>query len=198
MVHRWPLWKAATRLEPDVISHNSVLSCNHERWPVAVHLDSWNKWDKFGGEKLTAPNVVVNINSPEFVLSARIWSSKMGWWFGFTGLSWTFLFGGEVMFNASGSGFKWWPIGLSHQDGRSLNDSSKSLFAEKPLQRHVSKDVKWCACVYVCVCVAKIYKVASGGVIFKCCLTFECPMKLIMSLWFNFWWIEIECIYQDQ
>eukprot|EP00434_Breviolum_minutum_P025419 symbB.v1.2.022458.t1/scaffold1993.1/size93368/3 len=26
------------RLEPDVISHNSVLSCNHDRWPVAVDL----------------------------------------------------------------------------------------------------------------------------------------------------------------
>lgn len=86
------------------------------------------------------------------MLFARIWSSKMGWWFGFTGLSWTFLFGGEVMFNSSCSGFKWWPKGLSHQAGGSLNDSSKSFFAEKPLQRHVSKDVKWCACVCVCVC----------------------------------------------
>ena len=52
----------------------------------------------------------------------------------------------------------------------------------KGMCQKMSNDVRACVCVCVCVCVAKIYKVASGGVIFKCCLTFECPMKLIMSL----------------
>lgn len=48
----------------------------------------------------------------------------------------------------------------------------------KGMCQKMSNDVRVC----MCVCVAKIYKVASGGVIFKCCLTVECPMKLIMSL----------------